>query len=404
MANFSYTAVDERGKNLKGVLQAEDIKQAYKQLKAQGKTPLNLSEAGALNKQLNISFNSAPKPRDLAVFCRQFVSMFSAGVPLIIALEMLRDQTENKPLSGAVAKCYDGIRKGMALSESMRLSPKIFSHIFVTTVAAGEASGTPEKSFERMAIQLEKQAKLSALVRRSSAYPIVVFIIATAVVIGLLAFVVPSFEEILQDLNADMPAFSQVVINAGKFMQANWYFVLLFLSAAIFGIYRFSKTEGGKQFFSSVQLKLPLVGTLATKTAAARVCRTLATLISAGVLHIEALEIAASTMTNNHFKNSLVRAKDEVMLGASLSEPILNDGVFPKLMGNMIKIGEQGGDLDGMLEKLANYYDEEVENSTATLLTALEPLIIVFVAVIIITIVLAVMLPMMSIYEGLDNL
>ncbi len=404
MTNYTYTAVDERGKTLKGQIQADSIALAHKALKANGKTPLTINEPKGLEKQLNLSFNSKPKPRELAVFCRQFVSIFSAGVPLISAFEMLEEQTENIVLSSAIGKCCVGIRQGMSLSEAMKSSPKVFSGLFVTMVASGEASGSLETSFSRMATQFEKQAKLMALVRRSSAYPIVVFIISIGVVIGLLTFVVPSFEEILSDLNAEMPAFSRVVINAGKFMQSNWYFVIAFIFAFSYFIYLFSKTPGGTSFFSALQLKLPLFGILATKTAAARTCRTLSTLISAGVPHINAIEIAASTMTNKFFKESLLKAKDEVMLGTPLSEPILSDGIFPKLMGNMIKIGEQSGDLEAMLDKLADYFEDEVENSTATLLTALEPLIIVFIAVIIITIVLAVMLPMMSIYEGLDNI
>ncbi len=404
MPNFSYTAVDEKGKNSKGIIEAIDVEQALKMLKADGKIPVTLHAASKLNQNLNISFDGKPKPRDLAVFCRQFVSISSAGVPVIAAFEMLEEQTENKKLAEAIGECCVNIRQGTSLSEAMKEVPEIFPELLITMVAAGEASGNLEISFDRMATQFEKDAKLHALIKRSSAYPLVVLCIAIAVVIGLLAFVVPSFEEILADLNAEMPAFSRIVIDAGKFMQTNWYIVVAMIAAIAYLFYRYSKTDSGKHVFSTIQLKLPLFGTLAKKTASARACRTLATLISAGVPLIDSIEIAAHTMSNKHFKDCLLDARDDVTMGMPLSEPLTRSDMFPKLVCHMTKIGEESGDLEGMLTKLADYYDEEVEDSTATLMTALEPLIIVFIAVIIITIVLAVMLPMMSIYEGLDSI
>ncbi len=405
MPNFSYTAINSSGANVKGIIEASDIGQATFVIKGEGNTIVSISEANQLNQSLNINlFERKPKAREMAIFCRQFVSITTAGVPVIAAFEMLAEQTENGILKKAIEECCLSIRQGMSLSEAMAEHPKVFNSLLITMVAAGEATGNLEVSFTRMAVQYEKDAKLKALILRSSAYPTVVLIIAVVVVIVLLGFVVPNFESLLTDLGTDMPAFSVAVIGAGKFMQANWPIVIVAIVAIVGSLIAYSRTKSGKNTFSNIQLMLPLFKTLAVKTASARACRTLATLVSAGVPLIDAIEISANTMTNVRYKECLLSAKDEVAMGMPLSEPLFRANLFPKMVCHMMKIGEESGDLEGMLTKLADYYDEEVENTTATVMAALEPLIIVFLAGIIITIVMAVMLPMTSIYEGLDNL
>ncbi len=405
MPNFSYTAISSSGKNLKGMIEATDIAQATSAIKNEGNTIVSISESGKINQSLNITlFEKKPKPRELAIFCRQFVSITTAGVPVISAFEMLAEQTENGILRKAIEECCLSIRQGMSLSEAMSEHPKVFNSLLITMVAAGEATGNLEVSFTRMATQFEKDAKLKALIVRSAAYPSVVLVIAVVVVIVLLGFVVPNFEELLLDLGTDMPAFSVAVIGAGKFMQANWVIVVIAIAAIVGGLISYSRTKSGKNVFSNIQLMLPLFKTLAVKTASARACRTLATLVSAGVPLIDAIEISANTMSNMRYKECLLSAKDEVAMGMPLSEPLFRANLFPKMVCHMMKIGEESGDLEGMLTKLADYYDEEVENTTATVMAALEPMIIVFLAGIIITIVMGVMLPMTAIYDGLDNL
>ncbi len=208
----------------------------------------------------------------------------------------------------------------------------------------------------------------------------------------------------MTDLGTEMNAFSAGVLAAGKFMQAQWFWVVGGIATISFIGFRFSKTESGKEFFSHVQLQMPLFGKLAVKTASARLCRTLSTLIAAGIPLIEALEIVAETMTNTNFKYAIIAAKEDVTMGVPLSEPLMRNGLFPPLVCHMTKIGEESGNLEGMLDKLADYFDEEVENTTASVMAAIEPAIIVFLAAIIGTIVMAVMLPLSEIYGGLDNL
>ncbi len=404
MASYSYTAVDQDGKSVKGTVEAPDLANATTMVTANDLVVLEIKQVGALSKNINITlFEAKPKPRDLAVFCRQFVSISAAGVPIISAFDMLAEQTENKPLKEAIADSASRIRQGMSLAEAMKENHKIFPELLVMMVAAGESSGSLEVAFERMAVQFEKDAKLKALIKRSSAYPLAVLVVAVIIVMVLLGYIVPQFEEILTDLGAEMPAYSAVVIAMGKVVQAQWFWIVLILGGIAYGIHKFSKTVVGREFFSAVQLKAPLFGKLAVKTASARTCRTLSTLISAGIPMIESINIVADIMTNTRFRKTLHDAADDVTMGIALSEPLTNSKLFPPLVCHMTKIGEESGDFEGMLTKLADYYDEEVENTTATVMAAIEPLLIIVLAVIVIAIIFAVLLPMLSIYDGLNN-
>ncbi len=405
MPTFTYQAVDKNGKIDKGNIDAVNKEQAITIIKNDGKTVVNLSEAGAFNKNLQIKFfQKKPKPRELAVFCRQFVSITSAGVPITSALEMLAEQTENEIMALAISGCYASIRSGSSLSESMGNYPKVFPSLLITMVAAGEASGSLENSFDRMATHFEKEAKLNAMVKKSSVYPITIVVVATVVVMLLLAFVIPQFESILTDLGTEMPMLTQIVIAAGDFMQSYWFIVAAVIGLGVFGLIQYGKTDMGNKIFSMLQLKIPLFGKLATKTASARMSRTLATLITAGIPLIDAMEIVANTMSNRLFREALMSVRDDIAMGSSISEPLQRSKMFPALVCHMTKIGEETGDLDSMLTKLADYYDDEVETATAAVMAAIEPAIIIFLALVIGTVVLAVILPMGDMYSGLDSM
>ncbi len=405
MATFTYTAIDQAGKEIKGSIEAVDLEQAKSLIKEEGNLPITVSTGSVLTRDINITIMEAkPKSRDLAVFCRQFVSITSAGVPITNALEMLAEQTENKMMKSALSECLASIQAGSSLSEAMNLHPKVFPYLLVTMVRAGEASGSLDVSFGRMAEQFEKDAKLKSLIMKSSVYPIVILVVATLVVILLLAFVVPQFEAMLTDIGSELPALTVAVVAASDFIIEFWYIVAAVIGGGIFTIYSFAKTDAGKAFFSTVQLKLPLFGDLAVKTASANTCRTLSTLVAGGIPLINALEIVSGTMTNTQFKETLIEAKDSVSMGAPLSEQFVTGQLFPPLVCHMTKIGEETGDIEGMLNKVADYYDDEVENATAMVMSAIEPATIVVLAVVIGTIVGAVMLPMMEMYNALGNL
>jgi Type II secretory pathway, component PulF len=405
LETFSYSAVDKKGNQKKGAIESDNIDKAIATLKADGLIPISVAEQSLLGKDIELKFlSSKPKARDLSVFCRQFVSIISAGVPIITALEMLSEQTENKMLKGAISETKRSIEKGESLAASMKKHPDVFSEIFITMVEAGEVSGSLEISFVRMAQQFEKEARLKALMKKATIYPAVVSVVALGVVIVMLTFVVPTFQSMFDDLGTKLPALTLAVVAASKLMQSYWYIFIAVIVGGIFGIKQFGKTMMGKRIFGKIELKLPLFGKLVTKSASSRLARTLSTLLAAGIPLMESLDITASTMMNIYFKELLLEAKDEVAMGTPLSAPITNGGLFPPLVCHMIKIGEDVGDMEAMLDKLADYYDEEVEMATQALMAALEPMIIIVLAVVIGTIIMSVMLPMADMYKSLETI
>ena len=402
---FSYVILTKAGKEAKGTIEAATQQEAAQKLKEEGNTLISLTEANALSKEVEISiFKKKPKPRDMAVFCRQFVSIVNAGVPVTSALEMLGQQTENKRLASAIMDCKFQIEKGSTFAEAMKDHRDVFSDLFITLVEAGEASGSLDVSFNRMGTQFEKDAKIKGLIKKSAIYPIVVSVVAVVVVIVMLTFVVPQFESMLTDLGSDLPLLTKMVVAASDFMMARWYIVLAAIAVLVFAIIRFKKTEGGGRLFGRIGIRAPLIGKLTVKSASARMARTMATLLGAGIPMIEALDIVARTMGNVHFREALLEAKDDVAIGESLSSSIARSGLFPPLVHHMLHIGEETGDIEEMLTKLAEYYEEEVELTTQQVMAAIEPLVIVVMALVVGLIVGAVMMPMMTMYDALDNL
>lgn len=405
MTSYTYLVVDSSGKEKKGRIESETREKAIERLRAAGSTVVSLEDAGTLNKNIEIGFlQKGPTPRDMAVFCRQFVSIVDAGVPVISALSMLSEQTENKKLANAIDGCKKSIERGETFSRAMGEWPEVFPPMFITMVDAGEASGSLDVSFTRMAEQFEKTAKLKATVKKASTYPLVVCIVAIAAIAVLLTTVIPTFETMLSDLGVEMPGITKFVMAASEFMQSYWYIVFAVLIGIVVLIRVYRKTNSGMHFFGMLALKLPLIKKLSVKTASARMSRTLSTLLSSGLPLMDALEITANTMTNIYFKEALVKAREDVSVGSNLSEPIARCGLFPPLVHHMVAIGEETGAIDNMLTKLADYYEDEVTQTTEQVMAALEPMIIIFLALIIGTIILAVILPMASMYGGLENL
>ena len=405
MATYTYVILDNAGKERKGSLEADSREQAATLLKRDGQTLVTLDAASLLSKNLELTvFQRKPKARDLAIFCRQFVSIVSAGVQVTPALEMLAEQTENKLLSRAIEGCRLSIQAGASLSEAMGDYPKVFSDLFITMVAAGEASGSLDVSFERMAVQFEKDAKLKGLVKKASIYPIVVCVVALAVVALLLTFVIPTFEDMLTDLGVELPLMTKLVIAASQFMQQFWWLLLLVVAGIVLWVRYFRKTELGQRSFGRIGLKLPVFGQLTVKTAAARLCRTMSTLLAAGIPLMDAMAITAQTMTNVFFRDALLDGRDDVSIGESMSATLARSRLFPPLVHHMTGIGEETGNLDGMLTTLADYYDEEVELATQQVMALLEPLIIIVLALVIGVVVMAVIMPMGAMYTGLDGL
>ena len=403
MASFAYEIVDQTGKIKKGSLEADDREKALAMLKADGSIVTSLGEQDALSKDIKFEIGGKPSARDYSVFCRQFVSMTKAGVSLLESLEMLGEQTENKRLANAVKNVKISVEKGESLTVSMR-EQKIFPDLLCSMVEAGEASGSLDTALDRMATHFEKDAKIKALVKKAAIYPAVVCAVAVAVIIVMLTVVVPSYSSMFEDMNTELPGITVAVVNASNFLKSKWYLVLIVLAATVGFFKWFKKTKSGEYFFAKLGLKIPMFATLTVKSSSARFARTASTLLGAGMSLVDTVEITSGIIDNKIISDALKNCKEEIIQGVPLSAPLKECGLFPPMVHHMVKIGEETGDIEGLLEKLADYYEEEVEMATQSLMAALEPLIIVLLAGIVIVLIGACMAPMLAMYNGMDNL
>ena len=404
MPGFTYMAVDKRGKEKRGSIEADNKEKVVDILKNDGLIPVSVKEQGALNKEIDFSIGKKVKPRDLSVFCRQFVSITQAGVPMKEALQMLSEQTENKWLKRAISEVLLSVEKGNTLADSMRGQSDIFPPMLINMVEAGENSGSLEMAFSRMAVQFEKEAKLKATIRKATIYPIILIIAAIGVVAVMLLFVIPIFIDMFADLDVEMPGITMWVMNTSEWMTEHWYMILGLIILVIVAYKMIYKTEQGRLAIDRVKMKMPLFGKLTVKTACAQFARTMSTLLSSGISTIDALETVSKIVNNIHYTNALLKAREEVMKGIPLSEPLTASKIFPPMVCHMTGIGEETGNIEDMLEKLADYYDEEVEMSVQSLMAAMEPMIIIVLAIVVGGLIAACMMPMMQMYTALDNI
>lgn len=401
MASFGYVAIAANGKEKKGSMEAKDAERVRAALKAEGLIPVSVTEQGLMSKDIQLGGGKKVTPRDLGVFCRQFGSVLSAGVTVVSALEMMQEQTENKRLREAIGVVKQGVEKGQSLGDSMRMAKEVFPGILINMVDAGEASGSLDLSFERMAGHFEKAARLRSLVKKAFAYPIVLVVVTIIVVIVMSIVVVPKFATMFKDLGADLPWITQAVMNMSSFIIHKWYLLFGIVIVLVVGIRMYKKTENGQVFFGTLAIKAPIIGPLNVKTAAASFARTFSTLSSTGVPVSTAIDITARSLENILYRRALEKARSEVEQGIPLSDPLKKAGIFPPMVHHMCKIGEETGQVEEMLGKVADYYEEEVEITTQSLTALMEPLIIVFMGVVIGFIVLALYMPMVDMYKSM---
>jgi type IV pilus assembly protein PilC len=404
MAVYGYRAIDGTGRTIKGSLEADDENDLKQKLKKDGLTLTEIKEQNIWNKDLNLQIGGYPTTRDLSVMCRQFVSMTQAGVSIIEALKMLYEQTENKRLHDALQEVRISVEKGETLADSFAQHPKIFPSIMINMVAAGEASGSLEIAMQRVATQLERSNKTQAMVKKAMIYPIAVCIVAVVVTIVMLVVVIPNYESMFKDLGTELPAITRFYVAMSNGIINYWFIIVPVVALMVFGIISFSKTDLGKHVFGKIAITLPLTKGLTIKSASSLMARTLSTLMGAGVPLIEAVGIVAGVMGNVWFKEALQEAKEEITIGMPLSRPLESCGLFPPMVYHMVRIGEESGNTEAMLDQLADYYDEEVEMAVQSLMAAMEPMIIVVLAVVVGGLVAACMAPMLTMYQALDSL
>lgn len=402
MATYEYIAVDRMGKQKKGTMEAQNEDRVKEFIKNEGLIPISVKEQNFLNKDISFG-NKKVKARDLSVFCRQFNSILAAGVTILNALQMLSEQTENKALREVTKEVQIDVEKGESLTSAMSKHRDTFPPLLIHMVEAGEASGSLEIAFERMAIQFEKQAKVQGQVKKALTYPIVVICVAIIVVIVMLVVVFPQFQEMFDSVGSDLPGITKMVIAMSNFVQHFWWLLILLVGLAVLGIQTFRKTPNGQVFFSRLALRMPIVNQLTVKSASATFARTMSTLLAAGIPLVNGVEIITKIIGNVIIKDALNDTVDEIKRGVPLSVPLRESEVFPPMVHQMTKIGEETGNVEGMLEKVADYYEEEVEVTTASMTALLEPMIIILLGVIIMFILLAIYIPILSMYSAIDQ-
>lgn len=403
MPGFNYTAINRNGKRVRSSLDASSIETAKSSLRGAGYTILDIKEQTTLNRDIEIPFLGNPKAKDMAVFCRQFVSILRAGVSVASVLAMLGQQTSNKKLRAAIREMQADVEKGEALASSMRRHPKIFPAILVNMVSAGEASGNLEESFRQMELYFERSKRTKSKVTSAMIYPCVLIVVMIIVLIVMMTKIIPNFLKTFEDMDAELPKLTQGVMAVCEWFKSWWWVPLLVLAALIVGGVLFHRTNKGKHFFGWLARKTPVVGNLTVKTACATFCRTMEVLIGSGLTLTDSMDLAASNMGNIYYLEAIRDARALVAEGTPLRESLLRTGIFPPMVSNLVGVGEETGDLQSMMGKVADYYDEEVDEATKKLLNLMEPAIIIFMAVFVVIIVLAIYLPMINMTKAFDK-
>ena len=401
METYIYQAITSDGKEKKGSVNANNQDDAKHRIKELGLIPILVTKQNFFNKDIELSFTRKKIPvRELAIFCRQISSILKAGVSIVNALDMLEEQTENKLLKQGIIRARAGVEKGESLSESMR-EEDAFPNILIEMVRAGEASGSLEKSFDRMAIQFEKEARLKGIVKKAMMYPIILFIVMIGVLVVMLTFVIPNFMTMFEELDTDLPVSTKIVLGISNGVSSYWYVILIVIILLVIA-YRFYKsTPNGRYNIDRFRLKMPILGKLRIKTACASIARTMSTLIQAGMPLIDAITIVSATMNNVLYKETLERIKNGVALGIPISSQMKSNALFLPMLVHMTGIGEETGKIDEMLSNCAVYYEEEVEITTGQLTSLLEPIIIVIMAILVVLLIIAIYEPMIQLYNSI---
>lgn len=400
MPIFSYKAKTASGKTINGTMEANERDIVISALRDKNYYPLSVEEAGLLKKEINFDFIQSIKIKDMAVFCRQFSTLINAGITVLSCLDILRLQTENKKLREIIQNIYETVQKGKTLSAAMK-EHKIFPSILLNMVEAGEVSGTLDITLERVAVHFEKENKINQKVKGALTYPLIVCVIAVIVIGILITFVVPTFVGLFSGMGMELPVTTKMLLSISNFVKSFWYLLILF-GIGVFIFYKYyTSLDSGRKVIDTIKLKIPVFGMVTQKIIASRFTRTLSTLLGSGLSLLVSLEIVGRVVDNYVVEKGLEHAKNEVSRGVNLAEPISQMDVFPPMVVHMVKIGEDTGSLETILEKTADFYDGEVETAIGQMTTLIEPLIICVLAVVVGFVVLSIVQPMFGLYEGI---
>ncbi|MBV8258623.1 MAG: type II secretion system F family protein [Actinobacteria bacterium] len=402
MAVYAYSAINDRGIELDGTITAADLAAAMEQLRQKGLLAQRIGEVGEpiVSANREIRLFSRVKSKSLQVFSRQLATMIQSGLNVVQSLSILEQQTSDRLLAEVVGQVREDVESGKLLSEALARHPRVFSRLYVAMVEAGEAGGILDIVLDRVALQMEKEQKIKSRVKGAMIYPIIVLCFSIVTLNGMLLFLIPVFQKIFAQLNGQLPTLTQMVVTASAVMRGWWFLIVPFWIGLVVGFFYWKRTETGRQAWDTIRLRFPLrIGDTVRKITLARFARTLATLVTAGVDIIKALEITGQAAGNWVVENALVDVRNKVREGASIAQPLLDHPAFPPMVAHMVRVGEETGELDTMLAKIADFYEEEVDTAIGALTSIIEPVLMICVGAMVGVIVLAMYLPMFKMLQ-----
>lgn len=396
---FSYKVRDRAGKVIAGAIEADSQLSVASKLRSMGYTIITISEKAEASPTLagGLKILSRVKPKDLTVFSRQFATMINSGLSITKALNILAEQTESSALAGIVDQLQKDVEGGLSLSEALAKHSKVFPPIFVNMVRAGETGGVLDEVLMRVAEHFEKEAALKGKIKSAMAYPVAVLSLVIIIVFAMITFIVPTFVGMFAQLGGALPLPTQILLAMSNFIRGFWYLILAAIAGLTFGYRAFSATERGRLLIDGIKLKLPVFGQLTRKMSVAKFTRTFSTLISAGVPLLQALDIVADTAGNAVIAGAVRQTRSSIKEGETISKPLASSNVFPPMVVQMISVGEETGALDSMLQKIADFYDEEVTTSVEGLTSLIEPLLMMFMGIAVGGILISLYMPMFQI-------
>lgn len=401
MPVFKYKAMSNQGQKLDGSYTAKTKEEVIAMLKSNNYYPLSIEEERKDEIKISGSFTKV-KIKDIAIFCRQFYTMLNAGASILASIDVLREQSANKKLRASLQDIYEQVQKGLTFSESMRNHEDVFPALLINMVESGEVSGNLDLVMLRMATHYEKENKLNSKIRGAMIYPIILSILSLSIVTFLLTFIMPVFVSMFTSSGVTLPLPTRIMLKLSSCVRNYWYLLIIIIAALAYSIKRYAGSDNGQLRFHGLRLKLPIIKGLNQKIIVSRFTRTLSTILSSGIPLVNALQVSAKVVGNKIVENKILEVREHAIKGEGLAEPIKNSGVFPKMLYSMIKIGEESGTLDEILDKTADFYDDELETALQMFTTALEPIMILIMGLIIGMIVISMVLPMFDMFKTVN--
>ena len=403
MPQFQYTGKNSKGETVKGSMEADSRNEVAVTLRRQNVFPTQIVNEAQLGREIKLTRTKKKiTVKDLSIFCNQFATIIRAGISLIECLDILRKQSENQTLKEILDQMFEDVQKGVPLSKTMDKHPKAFPKLLINMVESGELSGQLDLIMQRMADHYDKEFKLNMKIRQAMVYPVILTTVAVLVTTFLLVFVLPNFVNMFSDFDVPLPLFTKMLLNIGEFFKKYWYIVFGGFIGLIFILKRFINTAEGRLKFDDFKLHLPVIGPVNRKIATSRFSRNLSTMINSGITIIDSMELVSRVIGNVRISEGIEEALEKIKKGEGIASPLSKLKIFPPMMISMIRIGEETGNLESLLETTANFYDQEVEMAIQKLIQLINPAILFIMALVVGSIVMAIALPMFEMYQHMN--